>query len=113
MASLSVVCATGIVKWNEGQRPGRPEPDQASGSPNFLSLLTTTTATLVQVASTLQPFRPSNLVSHFSVLMAGESSILVVAPGESMQRVYSLPQLPMVQSGSLEAIQHHLTLNTL
>lgn len=57
-------------------------------------------------------FCPSNLTSHISVLIAGESSILVVAPGESM-RVYSLLQLPMVESGSLEAIQHNLTLNTL
>lgn len=57
-------------------------------------------------------FRPSNLTSHFSVPIAGESSILVVAPGESM-RVYSLLQLPMVESASLEAIQLNLALNSL
>lgn len=37
----------------------------------------------------LSPF--DNLMSYFSALIAGESSILVDAPGESM-RVYSLPQ---------------------
>lgn len=53
LSGVSVGCSE-ILKWNEGQRPGWPERDQPSGSPEFLRLSTTTT--LIQVASTLQPF---------------------------------------------------------
>lgn len=92
--------------WNPDMKRGAATLNDRSDVSRtaHLSFFVSTKTALIQVASTLRPFAFLNLVSYFSVLIVGESSILVDAPGESM-RVYSLLQRRRWKSGSLEAIQ--------